>query len=183
MNRIIRATDKGYEYEADPRHGEFVIKKLRLVGTKGVVSLGTDEELTDDRIDLQGEEATEYRSLAARLNYLSADKPDLQYAVKEICRTMSSPTSLLMQRLIRVAKYLVQRPRLVWKFHWQGQNEQLQVWCDANWAGCRTTKKSTSGGVIQIGEHTLRTYSKTHSNIALSSAESKLYAMVKAVSE
>ena len=29
--------------------------------------------------------------MAARANYLSADRPDIQYAVKEICRRMASP--------------------------------------------------------------------------------------------
>ena len=36
---------------------------------------------------------------------------------------------------------------------------------------------------MQLGRHTLCTYSKTQSNVALSSAESELYAMVRAASE
>ena len=37
-------------------------------------------------------EATKYRALAARANYLAADRTDIMYAVKEICRSMAAPT-------------------------------------------------------------------------------------------
>ena len=38
-------------------------------------------------------EASEYRGLAARANYLSQDRPEVQYAVKEIARRMATPHS------------------------------------------------------------------------------------------
>ena len=37
-------------------------------------------------------EATAYRGLAARLNYMSQDCPDLQFPIKEVSRDMASPT-------------------------------------------------------------------------------------------
>ena len=40
---------------------------------------------------LMGAEATRFRAVAARANYLPGDKPDIQYAVKEICRRMGKP--------------------------------------------------------------------------------------------
>ena len=183
LNRILRATAAGFELEADPRHAEMVIEKLGLQAAKGVVTPGTDEQFQSEEVNLQKDEITDYRSLAARLSYLSADRPDIQFAVKESCRTMSSSTNHSRERLTRVAKYLIMRPRLIWIFKWQGPDAHLEIWCDANWAGCKLSRKSTSGGAIKLGTHTLRTYSKTQSNIALSSAESELYAMVKAASE
>ena len=45
----------------------------------------------DDSRLLVGAEATLFRGIAARLNVLSTDRPDLQYEVKEAVRTMSSP--------------------------------------------------------------------------------------------
>eukprot|EP00969_Alexandrium_andersonii_P191678 8465813-Alexandrium_andersonii.AAC.1 len=35
---------------------------------------------------LQQQEASQYRALAARANYLSMDRPDLSFAAKECCR-------------------------------------------------------------------------------------------------
>ena len=50
-------------------------------------------------------------------------------------------------------------------------------------AGCVKTRKSTTGMAIVHGGHLIRSFSKTRSNIALSSAEAELYAMVSAASE
>ena len=50
---------------------------------------GQEEE---NEVELGPEEATNYRSIAARANYLSADRPDMMYAVKELCRGMAKPT-------------------------------------------------------------------------------------------
>ena len=42
----------------------------------------------DDSSFLIGAEATLFRGISARLNDLSTDRPDLQYAVKEAARTV-----------------------------------------------------------------------------------------------
>ena len=65
----------------------------------------------------------------------------------------------------------------------QEPRAEVHTWCDASWAGCNSTMKSTSGGVIHIESHTLRTCSKSQSTIALPSAELERYAMARAASE
>ena len=40
---------------------------------------------------LPREEATSFRALAARMNYLSQDCPDLQFPIKQCSRDMASP--------------------------------------------------------------------------------------------
>ena len=52
--------------------------------------------------ELQGKEATRFRAVAARANYLSADRLDIQYAVKEVCRRMAKPVKNDWQKLIRL---------------------------------------------------------------------------------
>ena len=54
---------------------------------------------------------------------------------------------------------------------------------DADWAGCRRARKSTSGGCILIGSHCIKVWSKTQAVIAKSSAESELYGVVKGACE
>ena len=41
---------------------------------------------------LSAEEATKFRNVATTVNYLSADRTDLQYAAKDVCRSMAAPT-------------------------------------------------------------------------------------------
>ena len=186
LNRVVRWTQSGYEVEADPRHAELVIKQLEASSMKPISTPGVEgkeEEDTEEDFELSGESATNYRAIAARLNYLSTDRPDLQYATKECCRDMSKPTSGSQRRLMRIARYLVGRPRLVWRFDLQGYVGVVEAFSDANWAGCRTSRKSTSGGVLMVGAHPIKSYSKTQAVIAKSSAESELYGIVRATCE
>jgi len=56
-------------------------------------------------------------------------------------------------------------------------------WTDTDYAGCRDTRKSTSGGVIRLGTHVLRGWSSTQKVIALSSGEAEYYGMVRGGAE
>ena len=49
-----------------------------------------EEEASDE---LLGAEATRFRAVAARANYLAGDRPGIQYAAKELCRRMAKPRS------------------------------------------------------------------------------------------
>ena len=72
------------------------------------------EELIDwDDQAMAPEEQTCYRALAARLNFLAVDRPDLLYAVKECSRRMSSPRNRDWEILKRVCRYLIACPRMV----------------------------------------------------------------------
>ena len=63
------------------------------------------------------------------------------------------------------------------------QQSEVIVRTDADGAGCRRARKSTSGGSISIGEHCIKTWSKTQAVIANSSAESDLYGVVRGACE
>ena len=120
---------------------------------------------------LTKEEATQFRAISARCLYMSMDRPEIQYAVKEVCRETSAPTMKSWKKLERVGQFLKERPRTVWKFDWQNRQPIMDVFGDSNWAGCKRTRKSTSGGAIKIGSHCIKTWSKTQGLIAKSSAK------------
>ena len=54
---------------------------------------------------------------------------------------------------------------------------------DSDWAGCKKIARSTSVGIVCLGEHTIKTYCKQQKVVALSSAEAELYAMAAASAE
>ena len=44
LNRVLRWTDSGVEYEADPRHVEIIRKQLNIESCKTVATLGIKDE-------------------------------------------------------------------------------------------------------------------------------------------
>ena len=60
---------------------------------------GDDELLTP-------EYTTQHKSIVARANYMSMDRPDIQFAVKKLATSMSSPTNKNWQELKRLGRYL-----------------------------------------------------------------------------
>ena len=132
---------------------------------------------------LSSQDATTYRGLAARANYLALDRADIQFAVKEVARRMARPRESDWQLMKRLARYLVTAPRAVAMFTWQHQQSTVDVYVDADWAGCKRSARSTSGGAIMVGWHPLKTWSSTQATVALSSGESELYALTKGASQ
>ena len=187
LNRIISWDPvKGFVYEADPRHTEIITEQLRLQDAKPVITPGTKDEGTtqeDKDKKLDAEHASKYRALVARCNYLSPDRPDISYSVKELARHMSDPSVGNWAQLKRLGRYLKGKPRMQQVFGWQDMPKTLKTYSDAGWAGCKATRKSTTGGCMTLGRHSIKGWSKTQSLVALSSGESELYATLKAASE
>ena len=124
-----------------------------------------------------------YQSVAARINYLAMDRPDLQYASKETMRKMSAPTEDDELKLKRIGRYLIGRPRLVLRIPWAATPRHLLVYLDSDFAGCAATRKSTSGGAIMWGDVCLKSWAKTQPTIDLSSGEAELAAVVRGAAE
>ncbi len=201
LNRIIEWKGHGITYEADQRHAEIVIRELGLEQAKAVATPGTRDDAshgssmnpddvedrfkgeyqvdTDEDVPLERHEATKYRALSARLNYLAQDRPDLLYAVKEVARRMAGPTKGDWTLMKRVGRYLLGAPRAVQEFPWQSLQSRFDTFVDSDWAGCKSSCRSTSGGVAKIGWHAIKAWSSTQATVAMSSAEAELYALTK----
>ena len=141
---------------------------------------GRDKEMiVDDGEELSPEMATQYRAATARLNYLAQDRADLVYVAKELCRSMSKPTTGAWTRLKRAVRYLAGRRRRGTHYPWQETPTRMDVYVDTDFAGCKTSRRSTSGGTAMWGRHCIKSWSATQTTIALSSAEAELGGLVK----
>ena len=87
-----------------------------------------------------------------------------------------------MRSLKRIARYLLLCPRAQYVYDFQDFQNELKVYSDSNWANCIATRKSTQGGAIVYGQHTVKTWSSTQGVIALSSGEAEYYGLVKGAS-
>ena len=153
--------------------------KNRL-GAKAVKML--EKTVGDDEI-LNPADSTTFRALAAKANYLSLDRPDISYATKELCKHVSQPTSDAVRALKRLVKYLVGKPRVVWKFSLQKPEDIITFYVDTDFAGYYETRRSTNGGAAMRGTHLLKHYSNTQSTVALSSGEAELSGICRGASQ
>jgi hypothetical protein len=187
LGRKLRWTEFGIEYEADPKHAQLVIQEMGL----GIDSRSVDSPIEKETLSEEGEVKLDkdltkrFRRVAARLNYLAVDRPDIQYGVKEICRGMAVPLVRHDKMLKRMARYLLDKPILVITFGAidEAEFETIEGFCDTDWAGCRHTRKSTSGGMLVIGNSVLKSWAKTQTVIATSSGEAEYYGLAKGSAE
>ena len=68
-------------------------------GLKATAEKIAEEVLLEEKL------VTPYRADDARCNYAASDRPDVQYAAKEICRWMSAPTDLGLAALKRLVRF------------------------------------------------------------------------------
>ena len=111
-------------------------------GTPGIKRTFEDAKAEKE---LPRDKHTAFRGVGARANYLSADRPEIQYASKEICRFMASPTDQGVVALKRLGRFLEGEKRLIFDYPFQ-EAERVEVYSDTDWSGCVKTRKSTSGG-------------------------------------
>ena len=109
-------------------------------------------------------------SEAARAIFQAADRIDIIYAAKDVCRLMAKPADLAWAALKRLARYLKARPRMVCSMRFE-HCEALDVYSDTDCAGCLRTRMSTSGGCVMSGLHMTKALSATQASLALSSGE------------
>ena len=184
LGRRVKWHDWGIEWEADPKHREMLMEKFGYNSkTKSLNHNGDNEDHQDEEWEeepLAPAEATEFRSSAARLNFLSQDSPELMYPAKEVSSEMATPIRGGWKRLKKVTRFVKSRRAVVWEFPWQDECLELEAYADSDWGGRRGSRKSTSGGLVMLGKHCIKTWSSTQGAVALSSAEAEFYAMIEA---
>ncbi len=117
---------------------------------------------------------TAFRGSAVRANYLAADRLAAQFACKEVCRWMSTPTGTAPVALKRVGRHLEGHARLVYRYDFQ-EATQIDCYSDTDWAGCPRNRRSASGGCLMLCQHLIKSWSTTQMPLSLSSGEADFY--------
>ena len=71
-----------------------------------------------------------------------------------------------MAKLKRLVRYLKRERQWGQLFRYGKIDNEVTTVKDSDWAGCKETRKSSSAGVIQLGKHTLKAYTRTQKIIA-----------------
>ena len=182
LNRALRRCKDGLVF-ANLRHGREVIDELGLSKSKPVSSPATADgaaRCKDDEFKpLDEEEKRLCQRIVAKLNYFAHDRSDLKYATSGLASAVSSPGMGDMRAAKRVGRYLRKAP-VAWEgfpFHdpWL---VELLCYTDADRASDKTSRRSTSGGVVTLGGGVLNCRAKKQKSVALSSWESERFAAI-----
>jgi len=93
---------------------------------------------------------TLYRCMIGSLLYLTASRPDIMFATCVCARYQAAPRESHLTAVKRIFRYLKGTPRLgIW--YPVSNNANLIAFSDSDLAGCKMTRKSTSGGCQFIG--------------------------------
>ncbi|GKA60157.1 ribonuclease H-like domain-containing protein [Tanacetum coccineum] len=127
-------------------------------------------------------DSTLYRSLAGALQYLTFTRPDISYAVQQVCLFMHDPREPHLSALKRILRYV--RGTLSYGLQlYSSTTSSLVAYSDADWAGCPTTRRSTSGYCVFLGNNLLSWSSKRQFTLSRSSAEAEYRGVANAVAE
>ncbi|XP_054820732.1 secreted RxLR effector protein 161-like [Prosopis cineraria] len=127
-------------------------------------------------------DASRYRRLVGKLQYLTVTCPDIVYAVNILNQFTSEPKHSHVVAVERVLRYLKCTPGQGILLRSEG-NLELEAYCDADWGGCPLTRRSSSGYFISLGGSPMPWRTKKQNVVAKSSAEPEYRAMACTVSE
>ncbi|GKA93578.1 retrovirus-related pol polyprotein from transposon TNT 1-94 [Tanacetum coccineum] len=117
-----------------------------------------------------------YRGMIGTLLYLTASRPDLQFAICMCARYQARPTKKHLQAVKRIFRYL---KRTVNQGLWYLKDSSiaLTAFADADHAGCQDTRRSSSGSMQLLGDRLVSWSSKRHKSATISSTEAEYIAM------
>ncbi|GJU80066.1 retrovirus-related pol polyprotein from transposon TNT 1-94 [Tanacetum coccineum] len=153
-----------------------VLEILKKYGMETCDPVGTPMEIKD-KLDLNKNrtlvDATKYHSMIGALMYLTPSILNIVHATCLCARYQAKPTEKHLKEVKRIFRYgsLVTVNMGLW--YTKDYGFELTGFLDADYAGCKDTFKSTSGGTQFLGEKLVGWSSKKQDCMALSTVEAE----------
>ncbi|CAM8977134.1 unnamed protein product [Rhodiola kirilowii] len=93
---------------------------------------------------------TTYRQLVGKLSYLNVTRPNIAFSVHILSQFLATPTEDHLQAANRVLRYIKLAPAQG-LFYPARASLTLEGFCDADWASCPISRRSTTGYDIKLG--------------------------------
>ncbi|GJS74935.1 hypothetical protein Tco_0724816 [Tanacetum coccineum] len=170
----------GLQVNQSPRgifinQSNYVLEILKKYGMETYDPVGTPMEI-NDKLDLDKNEtlvnATKYRSMIGALMYLTSSRPNIVHATCLCARYQAKPTEKHLKEVKRIFRYLRGTVNMgLW--YTKDSCFELTRSLYVDYAGCKDTFKSTSGGAQFLGEKLVSWSSKKQDYTSLSTAEAE----------
>jgi hypothetical protein len=124
----------------------------------------------------------EYQRIIGSLMYIMlGTRGDIAYAVSVASRYLANPGPQHMTMARRILRYL--KGTAAFRLTYKGHLQTLKGFTDADWGGCRDTRRSTAGYLFNIGSGAISWQSKRQSIVALSTCEAEFIGQTQATKE
>jgi len=132
--------------------------------TKGIMEQPTDQ-------------VTTYQSMIGSLMYLvTGIRPDLAYTISFLAQFSSCTTHEHIKAAKHVFRY-VNRTRNLGLFYPHTTTNTMDLYVDADFAGCQDTRRSTSGYIVLFNNCCVSWLSKKEASVAKSTTKAEFVAM------
>ena len=201
LKRQFKITEDHCDIRCDRKQYYGLEKELDLF-CKAYRKTPLDQNFTkkDDSPLLEAEEVTKFRSIVGRLMYMASERPDAQFGIQCLARKMSAPTKQALKNAWHLCSYLQgtidygvrlsrrEKGRSVLDTREEeeinnGPAHLVEVLTDADYAGNRDDRKSTTSFQVYIDGNLIESRVRTQKAIALSSGESEFVAVVAGCSD
>ena len=168
-------------------------RRGRTVPHHGCLEIFDAASIADDEF-LNGDEAKVFRSALGICIYLSQERCDIQHPVRILASYMARPTKTAMSAVKKLGSYLMWTKEMKLYYgkaelyqsvmqRWFGGQQRLEskpfmleLFSDSDWATCKTSRRSTSSGLIFLNSCLIHSHSRAQNSVSLSSIEAEILA-------
>ncbi|WVZ71106.1 hypothetical protein U9M48_019727 [Paspalum notatum var. saurae] len=159
-----------------------ILKKFDMGDSKPMTTPMSTNTALDADEDGEAADQKEFRGMIGSLLYLTATRPDIQFAVYLYARYQASPRTSHRQAMKRIFRYLKFTPELgLW--YSSGSSLSLKGFSDADHAGCQIDRKLTSGTCQLLGTSLVSWSSRKQASVSLSTTEAEYIAAASCCSQ
>nr|GFA91708.1 retrovirus-related Pol polyprotein from transposon TNT 1-94 [Tanacetum cinerariifolium] len=174
----------GLQISQSPRgifinQSKYALESLKKYGFESCDPVDTpmvEKSKLDEDKEGKAVDPSHYRGMIGTLIYLTASRPDIQFAICMCARYQAWPTKKRVHAVKRIFRYL---RGIVHRGLWYPKDSSiaLKAFADADHAGCQDTRRSTSGSVQFLRERLISWLSKRQKSAAISSMEAEYIAL------
>jgi hypothetical protein len=159
-----------------------MLRKFQMQNVKPMSTPMGSTTIFDADEDGEPVDQREYRSIIGSFLYLTATRPDIQFSVCLCARFQASPRTSHRQAVKRIFRYLQSAPGLGLRYS-SSSTLSLHGFSDADFAGCRVERKSTSCSCQFLGSSLVSWSSCKQSSVAQSTTEAEYVAAASCCSQ